>query len=1050
MTKNLEKSSAICERVYKLNNIPSKAKDTKYWEDILGKSTMDKIYQNADLVNHINNEEYEVCKDIHSEIRLLKSMFEDTIFLQEEPLLNIQEEDFQVFFTYFLKLAQFYLKIKGKECGYINDNVIKDYLKAINNKLKTLSIRVLINEIHLLKDEGLLKGKDSKEEYVYYQMNYLADIRYIYEIGENYPVLMRSILETISSFTDFILEVFQRLQKDREELTERIFGGEQFREIISFEADIADTHLHSTVVRVAFDNNKSVIYKPYTLMNEISYQRLVNWFGKKCDMAEFSRTILDKGQYGWEEEIFQKSCNNESELKRYYVRLGINLFINFLLNTCDLHCENIIACGEYPVIIDLETLLGIGGMDADTAKGRVHKILLDSVLYLGVLPVTNWKGEDGGINLSGMNGSSGQRLPFKIPCIKGHGTSEIAIDYSYPKTHGGKNLAMLKGCFIESKNFTKELLLGFEKAYVVGLKNRDKLAGFISELKSSKSRYLLRDTQSYSALLQTSYHPDFMMDGGDRNLFLYQLFDNVNPLYTHDEKYLEPKKKVSHKSEKDIAVKIVEAEIEELLKGNIPTFFIRGNSKELILPGGRKLKDYLPSTAYDNVTEKINALSYSDLERQKVFIKITMGELFVFRQDKLIMKAAEGRKGTSSHIYQAAEKIGDMLAKQAIYNKDYTEVNWIGISHNKTGESSNIFQPLNPYLYDGVAGLAIFMNALNKVIRKSSYSKLCKVLDTTLFSHTDSYIISPEADKECLTGIFSGEASIAYTYQILYQLTNNITYLDYAKRHVKPLLSAIDKDRNYDVLNGNGGFIILLCNLYKLTNEEEYLDTAREAARTLMKSAISMSKGIGWKLETCPVPLAGFSHGNSGIAVAFGLLLQITGSKKYMHVINELLLYEESLYCSELNSWDDLREGKKHESSASWCHGASGILLSRLFLVKVLGNEFSESLSRDISRAVKNLIESEKKKSCCLCHGNCGNMHILKVYEKYIPQNPLMKQKIFSQIADLAFDIVNETSHIIPSEYYHPGFMTGITGIGYCFLGFLDENTPDVLSLSLL
>ncbi|BCJ93980.1 type 2 lantibiotic biosynthesis protein [Anaerocolumna cellulosilytica] len=1050
MFKNLERSSVLYERIYKFNGILPEVNDDKYWERILGKSMVEKIQQNPDLVKHINNEEYENCKDIFREIWLLNRIFEETLFLQEEPLLKIQEEDFEVFFTYFLKLAQFYLKQKQKKSSHRKDEIIKDYLKAIYNRLKTLSIRILINEIHLLKEEGLLEGVDTKEEYAYYQKNYLGDIHYIYEIGETYPVLMRSIFETIASFTDFTLEVLNRLQKDREELAEYIFEGEQMKEILSFEADIADTHLHNTVIRLTFDNKKSIIYKPYSLKKEISYQKLVNWFYKKCDMTEFHRVIIDKGHYGWEEEILQKSCQNELELKTYYTRLGINLFVNFLLNTCDLHCENIIACGEYPVVIDLETLVGIGGMDADTTKGKIHKILMDSVLYLGVLPALHWKGKRGGVNLSGMNGYTGQTVPFKIPCIRCHKTSEIAIDYRNPITHGGKNLAKLNGRYIESKNYTKELLLGFEKAYTVGLSNKDTIISFMSEVKTLKSRYLLRDTQFYSALLLTSYHPDFMMDGGDRNLFLYQLFERGYLSYAQNIKCSKNKMGARQTLHMVNNIKIVEAEIKELLKGNIPVFYIRVDNKELILPDGRRLKGYLHSTAYDNVIAKINALSYTDLERQSLFIRITMGENFIFRKDKLLINSMDNKKGDIRHIYQAVERIGDMLVKEAIYNKDFTDVNWIGIFNSMTGDGTKIFQPLNPYLYDGIAGLAIFMNALNKVIKKSSYSKLCKALDTTLFSYTESYRMNAEADKECMTGAFSGEASIVYTYQILYQLTNNIVYLEYAKRHVKPILSAIEKDCKYDVLNGNGGFIILLCNLYKLTKEEEYIAAANEAARILSQSAITMPEGIGWKLETCPVPLAGFSHGNSGMAVAFGVISQITGSKEYLPVINELLMYEESLYSASLNSWVDLREGKKSESTASWCHGASGILLSRLFLVKVLGSEYSERLGRDISRAVKNVIESEKKNSYCLCHGNCGNMHILKVYERCMPQNEFVKQITFLQISELAFNIGNGTSDIKPAEYNHPGFMTGITGIGYCLLGFINEHIPDVLSLSLL
>ena len=54
-----------------------------------------------------------------------------------------------------------------------------------------------------------------------------------------------------------------------------------------------------------------------------------------------------------------KSCKTEEQLKRYYIRLGEQLFLAYLLGTKDLHYENIVASGEYPMLIDLENLVNI-------------------------------------------------------------------------------------------------------------------------------------------------------------------------------------------------------------------------------------------------------------------------------------------------------------------------------------------------------------------------------------------------------------------------------------------------------------------------------------------------------------------------------------------------------------------------------------------------------------------------------------------------------------------------------------------------------------------
>ena len=41
----------------------------------------------------------------------------------------------------------------------------------------------------------------------------------------------------------------------------------------------------------------------------------------------------------------------------FYIRFGEILALSYILNATDLHMENLIAYGEYPVIIDLETFI---------------------------------------------------------------------------------------------------------------------------------------------------------------------------------------------------------------------------------------------------------------------------------------------------------------------------------------------------------------------------------------------------------------------------------------------------------------------------------------------------------------------------------------------------------------------------------------------------------------------------------------------------------------------------------------------------------------------
>lgn len=97
------------------------------------------------------------------------------------------------------------------------------------------------------------------------------------------------------------------------------------------------------------------------LKKAICYQ---NIYGTLCERAGFENKkvpYIDYGDYGWEGEAKKQDCENEEQVKRYFLRMGIHLFLAYALSASDLHGENFLACGEYPVLLDFETLPGYAG-----------------------------------------------------------------------------------------------------------------------------------------------------------------------------------------------------------------------------------------------------------------------------------------------------------------------------------------------------------------------------------------------------------------------------------------------------------------------------------------------------------------------------------------------------------------------------------------------------------------------------------------------------------------------------------------------------------------
>ena len=113
-----------------------------------------------------------------------------------------------------------------------------------------------------------------------------------------------------------------------------------------------------------------------------------------------------------------------------------------------------------------------------------------------------------------------------------------------------------------------------------------------------------------------------------------------------------------------------------------------------------------------------------------------------------------------------------------------------------------------------------------------------------------------------------------------------------------------------------------------------------------------------------------------------------------------------------------------------WCHGAPGILLSRMALLDILPD--NEQIKKDLRRAVNALFYGEPENKICLCHGLAGNLMVMK---KYLAQNPdqNLKKEYRKQFGYLEEKLWS-TERLMVTETLNPAFMNGITGVGMALM----------------
>lgn len=104
----------------------------------------------------------------------------------------------------------------------------------------------------------------------------------------------------------------------------------------------------------------------------------------------------------------------------------VNIIIEFYLvmiivgvKSRNIQAKNLIACGLYPVIVDLKAFAHTGKeIQAESADEGIHSCIRESVLEIKSLPFYVWNKEEEGIDGSAIYSKNGQKLPFQNPMVE--------------------------------------------------------------------------------------------------------------------------------------------------------------------------------------------------------------------------------------------------------------------------------------------------------------------------------------------------------------------------------------------------------------------------------------------------------------------------------------------------------------------------------------------------------------------------------------------------------------------------------------------------------
>ncbi|MEM1204939.1 MAG: type 2 lanthipeptide synthetase LanM family protein, partial [Acidobacteriota bacterium] len=734
---------------------------------------------------------------------------------------------------------------------------------------------------------------------------------------------------------------------------------------------------------------------------------------------------LDRGTHGWMEFVEAAPCAEGEQIPRFYRRLGAHLALLHLLGAIDLHFENLIACGEYPVPVDLEPLFHpVLSSDPDDAWRA------GSVIGVGLLPERSFRhGEGGGIDVSGIGAEAGQRLARPGLVLRQPGTDRMMFTLGSRGLPEGNHRPRLDGEEVSIQRFADDLAAGFRQLYRFVEGHRMALLapdGPLSAFAGVETRVIVRSTMPYVRLLFDTYHPDQMRDALERDLVLDRVWGVVRR-----QPELEP---------------VVRAERRDLEMGDVPYFSTRPDSRSLWTSDGERIPDLLAETGLARARRRLGRTwGPADLERQLATIRASfqMLELTADHEATPSYRLPERAPTASPEaLLAAAKRVGDRLADLAFHSADRST--WVAL--RSMGNHRWSLDPLGVDLFTGLPGVALFLAHLGHAAEDDAYTELAKRAWRQTEALLERHPGQPDAP-----GAFTGWGGLAYARQYLARLWGRKDLLDGAMATLPDLPALLRSSPHQDLLDGTAGALLALLRLHRDRPLDSVLGLAKACGDQLLSTAQPEDGGLGWPMGGDGGPiLSGLSHGASGMAWALAELALVSGDDAYGDAARRAMAFERGLFSEEHRNWADLRQRTRDDPSymVAWCHGAPGVGIARLACLSLLGGP---EIRADLDAALETTLEQGFGKNHCLCHGDLGNLDVLLLAAGRLGDGALARR--VERLRDRIVAGIDEGGWrfgMLVPRAETPGLMVGLAGIGHQLLRLaFPDRVPSILALDL-
>lgn len=955
---------------------------------------------------------------------------EDTEFPPPSPYSpeNDSEGRFRDYFEHFVRLwSASVADLAASPEAAAGNTILDDFVRSQTAAVSGLMLRTLVEELHRRRSRGDLLGDNPEERYRSFRF-WVNSAEGHAELVTRYPHLFRAARSQVCAAAAYLGDVIGEVVRERTRLEGAVPGIAHGARITTVLLGEGDPHNGRSVARVRFGDGGEVLYKPHPMEAEAGFNDLVAWFNDRLELGLPTVSVLPTTAGGFVESVPADGC---PPAECYFAFIGRLLAVLHLVRATDIHFQNMVTCARGPVVVDAETLLtplrgaALGDENDGTAWSQVLGTLRDSVAGIGVLPlVMKSDPTDVGLDIGVIGYDQGQPVPYKALQVQNPGRDDMAIQLvQLHSTNTSANLSVNQAAQVPVRDqrdiIKRELrrVLSYVAAH-----RREVAAAVESCLGAAQFRFVTAPTVFYSQLLRMATHPDAVADPMVRAAVLHRV------VLRHG------------------CVELADDEVRQLERGDVPYFWYMPRSRALYSERGQAvLAEAFAQAPLDTVQERIAGLDDDAIDAQLDLVDLSFVNKLPRDQERtgFELKSVPGtaRRVGTTRLLAEADRIGEMILASMVDSTDPDiPPTWIAPRISTTEESQWSPGALSYDLYSGIPGLAMVLAGLARETGKDRYRDAALRVVTPI----EHQLRTGALDQ--LTISVGGMSGMAGTLYGLWQTNRLLGREDgmSAGELAEDLARWVRADGGaggVDFVTGTAGALATCLTLHRNAGEADRVRTAA-AVRAVVRHHIAALGGTDLA-DARVTDCTGFAHGAMGIAPGLAEYGAVFGDTAVRNLGVRIGRAAVDAYDSALGDWP--RAWDEPYRSYAWCHGAPGMLLGALTLLRHAPGCLA---NKHLARMAELTAERGFGNNPTYCHGDLGNAETVQLADREAPGlfAPEMAEGLYARLFD---QVVEGYEQRADTKYrYSSSLLLGQSGLAWSILRHLDSETyPCVLLL---